>query len=254
MDYIIQKKLNEVLEKLLSRVNEGNLNQNLKEEAIKIITKIRLEYKDDIEEYLNKRQFIQKGKVNLGFEYMFDHSFMIEFVSQKNSIDDLSLELEFLYKWLITDENIITWQHHYFQLVEVFFNRIDNTLSKVEFLGRLRGSYKNETYDINTNYILKENAFYAFIKEQIIKEPIIISQILTNDLIPEFDDVTKIKIKNPFLLELTITKFEILKYIPDRFKDDFLINLLSINESIKTREYLHPTYKNNYSFCQLFEL
>ena len=49
MDYIIQKKLNEVLEKLQSRVNQENLNQNLKEEAIKIITKMLKQsgFKDD---------------------------------------------------------------------------------------------------------------------------------------------------------------------------------------------------------------
>jgi hypothetical protein len=256
MDYIIQKKLNEVLEKLQSRVNEGNLNQNLKEEAIKIITKIRLEYKNEIEEYFIKKQSIEKKYIDK--QFIFDQSFMVELVSTKKDLDDLRLYLLFLHKSVIIDDNV-RWEERFLQLVELFFNRKDNEFSKVDFFRelscyRFKNEDRNSKFNIDINYILRENAFYSFIKEQIINEPKLITELLIRDIIPEFDRDKTLVIKTPFLLELSIAKFEILKYIPDKFKEDFLINLLSFNENLKAKEYLNPTYKNNNSFCELFEL
>lgn len=255
MYYNIQSKLNDVLGNLQLNVNQGNLNPTQKEEAIKIITKIRIDYKDEIEQYHHKKQSIENIYIDKNF--ITDQSFMIEYVSTKKNLDELRLSLLYLHKSTIIDDHI-RWEDRFLQLVEVFFNRKGNEFSKNDFFSDLiYYRSKNVEYisecNININYILKEQAFYTFIKDQIIKEPKLIGELLINNILPEFDADNKFDIKNDLLIELSIYDFEILKYIPEKFKEHFLINLLSINENILAREYLHPIYKNNKGFCKLFE-
>ena len=67
----------------------------------------------------------------------------------------------------------------------------------------------------------------------------------------KFNDL--FKFDNSFILNLVITKYQVLNYVPEKFKDHLLINLFAINESITAKQYLHSSYKNNTVFCSLFD-
>ena len=75
MDYNIQKNLYNILEKLQSKVNQEFYNPSQKEEAVKIITKIRTEYQTEIDDFLNRRDSIDKTYIDT--RLITDQSFMI---------------------------------------------------------------------------------------------------------------------------------------------------------------------------------
>ena len=256
MDYNIQKNLNSILEKLQKNVKEGKYNSDLKDEAIKIITIIRNEYQKDIDEYLKNKNSIDNGKINE--QLIFDHSFMIEYVTTKKDIEELGLYLLYLHKRYIIDDNI-RWEDQYLQLVDLFFKRQDNRLNKSEFFKdliyyRYKNDDSNSKFNIDINYTLREKVFYNKLKDQLLDNTLFISNFLKYDSASVFDRIYEeiFDVKNSFILDLVITKYDILKYFPEKFKEPFLVNLFAINENLNAKQYLHSNYKNNTSFCSLF--
>jgi hypothetical protein len=259
MDYNIQKNLNSILEKLQKNVNEGKYNSELKEEAVKIITIIRKEYQKDIDEYLKNKNSIDNRYLNNN-QLILDHSFMIEYVTTKKDIEELGHNLLHLHKSIIIDDNV-RWEDQYLKLVDLFFERQDNSLTKSEFFKnliyyRFKHDDYNSKYNIDINYTLREKAFYSKLKDQLLDNPLFISDFLKYDSDSGFERKLKeiFDIQNSFILDLVITKYDVLKHIPEKFKEAFLVNLFAINENLNAKKYLHPIYKNNTSFCQLFEL
>ena len=260
MDYNIQKKLHDILEKLQSKVNQGEYNPAQKKEAVNIITKIRNEYQFEIDEYFNKRNSIDNRFFN-NEQLITDQSFMIEYVSTKKDVSDLGQTLLYLHKSIIIDGNV-RWEAQFLKLVDLYFLRENDNLSKSEFLTslirwRFRHDDHNSKFNLELNHIIREKAFYEYIKEQILKNPEIFSEMLEYDTVSDFDLVRKfnelLDVQNSFLLDLIVSKYDVLKHVPEKFKEHFLINLFAINEHINARQYLHPTYKTNLAFCSLFE-
>jgi hypothetical protein len=259
MDYSIQKNLYNILEKLQSKVNQGFYNPSQKEEAVKIITKIRTEYQTEIDDFIKRRDLIDKAYIDAGL--ITDQSFMIDYVNTKKDIDSLGLNLLYLHKHIIIDRNV-RWEDQFLNLVELFFNRKDNNNSKSEFINNLiRWRFRHDDHDskfnIDLNYSLRESAFYDYVKKEIVKAPEIMAELLKFDPIADFELDRKFnnlfKFDNSFILNLVITKYQVLNYVPEKFKDHLLINLFAINESITAKQYLHSSYKNNTVFCSLFD-
>lgn len=260
MEYNIQKKLQDILEKLQLKVNQGKYNSVQKEEAVKIITKIRNEYQIEIEEYLKKQKSIDDRDFNAD-NLIEDQSFMIEYVTTKKDVEGLRHALLFLHKSIIIDDNV-RWEDQFLKLVDLFFKREDNKFSKAEFFRQLiyyrfKNDDNNSKYNIDKNYTLREKSFYNNLKTHIVNDPIFISEFFNFDLTANFGFDKKFNeifnVQNSFLLDLIMTKYGLLKQIPDNYKEHFLVNLFAINENIDAREFLHPSYKNNNKFCELFQ-
>lgn len=258
MNYNIQKKLNDVLEILQSRVNEGKYDPLIKEEAVKIITKIRTEYQVEINDFIKKRNSIDRQFIDESL--IADQSFMLEYVKTKKDIEGLRGYLLYLHKSRIIDDNI-RWENQFLQLVDLFFERPDNQFSKADFFQNLiRWRFKNDDYNskynIDINYKIREATFYDQLKFKIIENPTFLIELLTYDPISEFDLERKFneifEVDNSFILDLVIAKYDVLKYLPEKFKEHFLVNLFAMNENYNAKIFLHSSYKNNNSFCNLF--
>ena len=259
MDYNIQKNLYNILDKLQSKVNQGVYNPSQKEEAVRIITKIRNEYQIEIDDFLIKRDSINKEYINLSL--ITDHSFMIEYVNTTKDLDALRLNLLFLHKHIILDENI-RWEDQFLQLVDLFFKRKDNQFIKADFYResiyyRFKNEDHNSKYNVDINFTLRENAFFRKLKDQMIADPKFTSDLLkynnTLGLDLDFKFTEIFDTQKSFTLDLVISKYEVLKHFPEKFKESMLVNLFAINESINAKQYLHSSYKNNLIFCSLFE-
>jgi hypothetical protein len=259
MNYNIQQKLNDILEILQSRVNEGKYDPLKKEEAVKIITKIRTEYQAEIDDYIKKRTSIDRQFIDERF--ITDRSYMLEYVKTKKDIEELRGNLLYLHKHIIIDNNV-RWEEQYLELVDLFFKRPDNQFPKAKFFQDLiRWRFKNDDhnskYNIDINYTIRETDFYDKLKCKIIENPSFLSELLSYDPVSEFDLERKFneifEVDNSFILDLVIAKYDVLKYLPEKFKEHFLVNLFAINENLKAKQYLHSNYKNNNSFCSLLE-
>ena len=259
MDYNIQKNLYNILDKLQSKVNQGVYNPSQKEEAVRIITKIRNEYQTEIDDFLIKRNSIDQDYINQS--YITDQSFMIEYVNTKKNIDALRLNLLYLHKHIIIDENI-RWEDQFLQLVDLFFKRKDNEFLKADFYGelmyyRFKHEDYNSKYNVDINFTFRENAFFRKLKEQMITDPIFTSDLLKYNTTLGLNIDSKFAeifdAQKSFALDLIISKYEVLKHFPEKFKETLLVNLFAINESINAEQYLHSSYKNNQIFCSLFE-
>jgi hypothetical protein len=259
MDYTIQKNLYNILEKLQSKVNQGFYNPSQKEEAVKIITKIRTEYQTEVDDFVKRRDSIDKAYIDT--RLITDQSFMIEYVSTKKDIDALRLDLLFLHKHIIIDENI-RWEDQFLQLVDLFFQRKDNEFIKADFYKeliyfRFKNEDHNSKYNVDINFTLRENAFFSKLKVQMIADPIFTSDLLKYNTTSGLDlDLKFAKIfdtRRSFALDIAISKYELLKHFPEKLKESLLVNLFAINESIDAKQYLHSSYKNNVVFCSLFD-
>jgi hypothetical protein len=61
---------------------------------------------------------------------------MIEYVTTKKDIEELGHNLLHLHKSIIIDDNV-RWEDQYLKLVDLFFERQDNSLTKSEFFKNL---------------------------------------------------------------------------------------------------------------------
>jgi hypothetical protein len=249
-------------DKFLPEILDYEENLQAQAQADQIYTKQHKPYKFlflNGRQRRHRRDLIDKAYIDAGL--ITDQSFMIDYVNTKKDIDSLGLNLLYLHKHIIIDRNV-RWEDQFLNLVELFFNRKDNNNSKSEFINNLiRWRFRHDDHDskfnIDLNYSLRESAFYDYVKKEIVKAPEIMAELLKFDPIADFELDRKFnnlfKFDNSFILNLVITKYQVLNYVPEKFKDHILINLFAINESITAKQYLHSSYKNNTVFCSLFD-
>jgi hypothetical protein len=280
MKYSLQKKLNEILEKLQNRVNEGyfNTDSQLKAEAIRVITIIRNEFAAEIEEYIIRTKQIEDNCANFDEKCTIDWSFGKEYFIfwAKRDIKAAYTQLLFFAKYFLADSGLPRHQEYLFYQ-NVFLQEIRQNDDYYVYLLRLTCDfeyYMHWGFDNDENFLIEGKSrtateeftryyhsatkahFENSLLDRIISNPTMLENVSFEDFNGRVDslyDLKAINISNELLLDLILTDPNIIYYIHRERKKDMLINLFALYGSKKTKVFLHPDYASNRSFLTLFD-